>query len=108
MCSWPIASLTILTKKLSSFNWSSSTRPNEGRKSNGSENDDPWNYNPRGYDLSLELYFTVLGQEALASLGHRRYTSEIKIVYLPDPDGSKSAGSFKEFGNTFLGIGLKF
>tara|TARA_E500000178_G_C16728467_1_gene620454 strand:+ start:160 stop:639 length:480 start_codon:yes stop_codon:yes gene_type:complete len=83
-------------------------KPNEGRKSNGSENDDLWNYNPRGYDFSLELYFTVLGQEALASLGHRRYTSEIKIVYLPDPDGSKSTGSFKEFENTFLGIGLKF
>ena len=64
------------------------------------------NYTPYGIDGSLEIYIT---NSFFVSGRYRMYLNEeIKIKYLPNPDGSESIGSFRNHSSLQLVTGFFF
>jgi len=55
--------------------------------------------------VGLEVYIT---NGIFISGKVRSYLNEIKIKYLPNPDGSESTGTFKNHLSTNLTIGVYF
>jgi hypothetical protein len=77
----------------------------ENRISVKAEKADEFNYTPIGGEIGLEVYIT---NGIFISGKIRRYVNEIKIKYLPNPDGSESTGTFKNHTSTNLTIGGYF
>ncbi len=80
-------------------------KTDENRTSVKAENADEFNYTPYGGEVGLEVYIT---NGIFISGKVRSYLNEIKIKYLPNPDGSESTGTFKNHLSTNLTIGVYF
>ncbi len=80
-------------------------KTDENRTSVKAENADEFNYTPYGGEVGLEVYIT---NGIFISGKVRSYLNEIKIKYLPNPDGSESTGTFKNHSSTNLTIGVYF
>ena len=80
-------------------------KTDENRTSVKAENADEFNYTPYGGEVGLEVYIT---NGIFISGKVRSYLNEIKIKYLPNPDGSESTGTFKNHLSTNLTIGGYF
>jgi len=80
-------------------------KTDENRTSVKAEKADEFNYTPIGGEIGLEVYIT---NGIFVSGKIRMYANEIKIKYLPNPDGSESTGTFKNHLSTNLTFGGYF
>jgi len=75
-----------------------------GRESEKTKETDTFNYTPYGFELPVSLYF----RSFYIGASYRSYLNEIKIKYLPNPDGSESTGTFKNYTGWFFNVGVIF